>query len=224
MSPTRKIVKTYLITLGQVGIFFFVVVVGTLLYGISPVGLLFFFDAYTSEIYFSALSIFLFVLVCKAYRNTKHTENPWQTIRENLSKNITVFLSIVFIIYCCVTLLATIFPTVYGRCDYYNKELNGGVIESKGKRFNVNLCGTGDYDGKFNYRPDKIRLQIFNENGNLVAQRHFEVDWHMGSQMVLEFHPDHITYYDFSAKNFEKTISMPPTTIDWIRARIPLLD
>ena len=87
------------------------------------------------------------------------------------------------------------------------------------------MCGTGGEDSMLLYRPDEIRLQIFNQQGDLVALRHFAVNLGSKPGGPPEYHPDHITYFDISSKrNFEKTISMPPTALDWIRARIPLLD
>ena len=93
---------------------------------------------------------------------------------------------------------------------------NGGII---GKLTKTDIGNAPD-----SYVDEKIRLQIFNEKGDLVALRHFAVNRDSNPRGELEYHPDHITYYDRSAESYEKTIAMPPTTLDWIRARIPLLD
>ncbi len=97
----------------------------------------------------------------------------------------------------------------------------GGVKEYQGRKFKVHLCGiqVGDHE------PDAIKLQVFNEKGDLLALRHFRFERDTSSPMMLEYHPDHITYSDESLESdYKKTITMPPTTLDWIRARIPLLD
>lgn len=229
MPTTRKIVKTYLITAGYVVMFFFIAIIGFLLFPGMSIGALWFILDYKTEIAFAALGIFLVLLAYKAYRYVKRTENPWQTVRENLKPNLIIISSIAFIIYACMALFAARFPTEYDRCDFYNKELGGGVKEYQGHKFKVHLCGTGDYDGRFEYVPDEIRLQVFNEKGDLVALRHFEIDWQSNFDRGIEYHPDHIAYIDESSSTntisiSTKTISMPPTTLDWIRARIPLLD
>ncbi len=192
----------------------------------DPLGvrIIFFTAKYIAEIAFTALGIFLCFLAYKAYRFIKHTANPWQTVRENLKPNLILISSIALIIYACMALfLVIIFPIEYGRCDYYNEHLNGGVKEFKGQKFKINMCGTG---GDQLQNNDEIRLQVFNEQGELVALRHFVVNWDENNfPNVLEYHSDHIVYFDRSAEeDFKKTIHMPPTALDWIRARIPLLD
>ncbi|RDU95919.1 hypothetical protein DWV00_26590 [Trinickia dinghuensis] len=83
------------------------------------------------------------------------------------------------------------------------------------------MCGTG---GDENFMHDKIRLQIFSEQGELLAQRKFHVDWITNFPRELEYGVDHVTYYDASREsNFKHRIEMPPTRWDWVRARLPLL-
>lgn len=176
-----------------------------------------------------ALGIFLIYLAIKTYGFLKRNENPWQTFRDNLTKNLTILFTISFIIYACMVLYSIKFPNEYDRCDFYNKELGGRVKEYQGRKFKVHLCGTGDYDGRFEYKPDEIRLQVFNEKGDLVALRHFKIDWQSSFDREIEYHSNHIAYIDESSSTntislSTKTISMPPTALDWIRARIPLLD
>lgn len=223
MQTTRKIVKTYFITVGYVVMFCLISVIGLfVLPDPLSVWIMFFIAAYPAEIAFTALGLFLVFLAYKAYRFIKRTANPWQTVRENLKANLIILFSIAFIIYGCMALLVTILPTAYGRCDHYNEELNGGVKEFQGEKFKINMCGTGGDDNQSN---DEIRLQVFNEKGDLAALRHFVVHWDSNFERRIEYHPDHITYYDASLEyNYIKTISMPPTALDWIRARIPLLD
>jgi hypothetical protein len=107
-------------------------------------------------------------------------------------------------------------------CGMYTKSLKGGVKVFDEKKYNVVLCGTG---GDENAMDDRIRLQIFSANGELLAQRKFYAHWMMTNfRKELAFSADHVTYYDNSRQsNFEHRISMPPTTWDWISARLPLL-
>lgn len=171
------------------------------------------------------LSIFLAYKAYKTYRFIKRLESPWQTFKGNLKKNLIIFFSFAFAIYACMVLFVTLFPTEYDLCDFYNERLNGGVKEFQGQKFRVHMCGTGAQHTFFFVEDEEIRLQVFNEKGDLVALRHFAVNLDSNPRGVLRYHADHITYFDISSKgDFEKTISMPPTTLDWIRSRIPLLD
>ena len=201
--------------------FFFIAIIGFLFSPGMSIGALWLILDYKAEIAFAALGVFLVLLAYKAYRYVKRTENPWQTARENLKPNLIIISSITFIIYAGMVLFAARFPTEYDRCDFYNKELGGGVKEYQGRKFKVHLCGirVGDHE------PDAIRLQVFNEKGDLLALRHFRFYRDTSSPNVPEYHPDHITYFDeFRDPDSTKTMTMPPTTLDWIRARIPLLD
>ena len=110
----------------------------------------------------------------------------------------------------------------FSDCAMYTKSLKGGMKVFDGKKYNVVLCGTG---GDENAMDDRIRLQIFSADGELLAQRKFHVHWMMANfRKELAFSGDHLTYYDNSQQsNFEHRISMPPTPWDWISARLPLL-
>jgi hypothetical protein len=114
-----------------------------------------------------------------------------------------------------------VFPTKYGNCEKDTKDLNGGERVYVGRKFNVVLCGSG---GDENFMHDKIRMQIFSENGALLAQRKFYVDW-PGGVIKLKYNDDHLIYADPTRPNdYRRKVSMPPTWLDWIRARLPLVD
>jgi len=115
------------------------------------------------------------------------------------------------------------FPDKFYECEQDTNDLGGGVKTFDGRRFNIVLCGTGGDENRMN---DKIRLQIFSESGELLAQRKFYVDWMMTNwPSKLEYGPAYLAYYDASQQdNYEHRISMPPTWWDWVRARLPLLN
>jgi hypothetical protein len=120
-----------------------------------------------------------------------------------------------------VALAIYVFPTKYGDCEKDTKELNGGVKMYGDRKFNVVLCGDG---GNENFNHDEIRMQIFSENGTLLAVRKFYVNWGAGP-IELTYHDDHLIYADPTRPNdYERKVSMPPTWLDWIRARVPLVD
>ena len=146
------------------------------------------------------------------------------TTRTNLKKILAILVAIAIVIYLSLAALDKyVIERRYGDCEEYAQRLNGGEREYQGKKYKVVLCGTG---GDSNQDNDRIRMQIFSEGGELVAQRKFIIHWDTPNfEKKMEYHDDHITYFDMSDNNdFEKIVSMPPTFIDRIRARIPLLD
>ena len=213
MQPTRKNVKDYLKIAGWILLSLFISIIVVLL---SVIG---FIPAYKSETGLIALGIFLVFLAYQTYRCIKHAENPWQTFKGNLKKDLIFLLSFAFSTFALWCLLILAFPPTYHSCDYYTEKLNGGVKEFQGKKFKINMCGTGGDDNSNN---DEIRLEIFSEQGELLAERYFLADLGGSFDYELEYHPNHIMYFDSTDDNdFDKTIPMPPTAIDWLRARLP---
>ncbi|WP_157377902.1 hypothetical protein [Burkholderia ubonensis] len=138
-----------------------------------------------------------------------------------LKSKLLIIISLPIIAYTCVNLFDFLLPIQYGRCDFYTQKLHGGVRRINGQKYTINLCGTG---GDSMQSGDEIRLQVFSENGRLLAQRHFTVNWNETFPNALEYSTDHITYYDNNGKGMESTISIPPTATDWLRARLPFLN
>ena len=182
------------------------------------------YDSKIGLIVLGILLIFLAYEAYKAYRFIKRMESPWKTFKGNLKKNLIILFFFAFTIYACVVLFVTLFPTEYGRCDFYNAPttLNAGIREINGTTYKVQVCGTAgnDQDGT----DDELELQLFSKEGELLAKRHYSVNWYASSgyHEPLQYNKDSITYTD-SHQN-EGKISVPPTKIDWIRARILLLD
>ena len=146
-----------------------------------------------------------------------------QTARENMKRWTICLVSISLAIYVCFAILASPPSEFDGRCDYYTEKLNGGLKEYQGQKFMVKLCGEDRHHGWFSDGNDEIWLEVFNEKGDLLAKRTFFIHWDVYFDRKIEYHPDHLSYIDDSSDKIKK-LSMPPTTIDWIRARIPLLD
>lgn len=121
-----------------------------------------------------------------------------------------------------VALSIYVFPTKYGNCEKDTSDLNGGVKVYGDRKFNVVLCGDG---GNESFNHDKIRMQIFSENGTLLAQRKFYVNWNGGGPIELKYYDDHLVYADAARRyDYKRKVSMPPTRLDWIRARLPFVD
>ncbi|WP_412025288.1 hypothetical protein [Burkholderia cepacia] len=130
-------------------------------------------------------------------------------------------LALPIVVYVCACLFDLTLPVRYGRCDFYTQKLNGGVRSINGQTYNVKMCGTG---GDRMQSGDEIRLQVLDEGGRLLAQRHFTVSWNDTYPNALEYSPDHITYYDNNGDGRESKIAFPPTTADWMRARMPFFN
>ncbi len=107
-------------------LFIAVIAISFLTHDIVLLVAIWFIADYGSEIGWISLGVFLFFLAYKTYRFIKRTENPWQTFKGNLKKNLIIYFSFAFTIYACMALVAIQFPTEYGSCDFYNKELGGG--------------------------------------------------------------------------------------------------
>jgi len=117
-------------------------------------------------------------------------------------------------------LLSHVFPPNYDNCEKNTRDLNGGTKIYGEKKFNVILCGNG---GDENFMHDKIRMHIFSEQDELLAERTFYVDWESNRLRKLVNGRDYLLYFDASQNNgYRHKISMPPTWLDWMRARLPL--
>jgi hypothetical protein len=148
--------------------------------------------------------------------------NDMQRIRKNVRRTVSDVASIAVVIYVAWCICFYMFPPQYPKCQRYNDELNGGVKLIGKTKYNVQMCGTG---GDENSNSDEIELKVLDERGELLAKRHFTVHWMANFHEPLEYQEDKIIYYDFSThNNFKKTIDMPPSKFEWLRARVPLLN
>jgi hypothetical protein len=130
-------------------------------------------------------------------------------------------LIVIAIAYSVIFAIEKAYPDKFYNCERDTKDLHGGTRSYGGQKYGIVLCGTG---GDENFMGDEIRLQVFSQKGELLAQRTFTVDWITNFPRELEYGPDYMTYYDASQQShFEHRISMPPTRWDWVRARLPLL-
>jgi hypothetical protein len=100
--------------------------------------------------------------------------------------------------------------------------LNAGIKTFNGKTYTVQVCGTGGspQDGT----DDELELQVFSQEGELLAKRHYSVNWESGSSFhePLEYTDIRITYNP--ANQDEGEISIPPSKIDWLFARLPFFN
>lgn len=105
----------------------------------------------------------------------------------------------------------------------YNNKLNGGSKEFNGKKYTVNICGSGLNDNSFfGDGLETVQLTIINDQGDEVAKRNYKIFW--GAELghePLTVSENSITYQDDEDQR-SYIINMPPTPVDWIQARIPI--
>lgn len=118
-------------------------------------------------------------------------------------------------------LVITISSPVYKNCDDYTKKLNGGLRQFDEKTYRIRVCGSGPNDSG---NHDHIRLEVFNSTDSLQAIRYFRIDWDFSMDNSLKYDADGIQYFDFSSDKLLQKLYVPPSRLDWVRARIPLLD
>ncbi|ACT49660.1 hypothetical protein [Methylovorus glucosotrophus] len=111
-------------------------------------------------------------------------------------------------------------PESYGKCDLYTEEMNGGIHTFQGQQYNIKLCGLKRGIDPSNIHYDEIRLAVYSMQGELLAERYFEFNWELRE---LEYGNDYLIYADGGGAGFETRMAMPPTRLDWIRARLPRL-
>jgi len=69
---------------------------------------------------------------------------------------------------------------------------------------------------------ERVRLTVFDDQGELLVRRYYKVFW--GGQPghePLKISVNSIVYQDDKEQK-DHTIPMPPTRLEWIRARLPL--
>lgn len=160
----------------------------------------------------------------KAIKLIRTTEAPRQEFMKMVPSFI-IWLSVLLMI--SVVLSNSVNASKFDCENYnYNNKLNGGVKEFNGKKYTVNICGSGGSDSHFfGDGLDAVQLTVLDEHGTLLAKRHYKVFWNgLPGHEPVGVERDRLTYYDDEEQDKLRTISMPPDWLDWIRARIPLID
>lgn len=113
-------------------------------------------------------------------------------------------------------------PTDYFRCDLYSNIMNGGIKSFNGKSYNIVICGLNGIIQPENFQHDEVQLRVFSMDGELLAERYFSPELAMGSPITpLEYGNNYLVYYTEDQLNAYKKMTIPPTKLDWIRARLP---
>lgn len=107
----------------------------------------------------------------------------------------------------------------------YNDKLNGGVKQINGTTYVVSICGSGYRgDGPFSDQNEQVKLIVSDAHGSILATRLFYVfSGGRPGHDAIEIRDGKLIYFDASdTSDSTRSISMPPTTFDWITARMPL--
>jgi hypothetical protein len=168
-----------------------------------------------------AFGIFI-LFAYKAFKVFRTAEFPGREFAK-MTPAVIVWLVIIF--------LAAVALDSYrdgGDCQNYNynEKLNGGVKIFNGEKYTINLCGSGGNDSRFfGDGMDTVQLTVLDEQGALLARRRYKVYWDAepGHEPIV-VEKDRLSYYDDEAGDGLRSVAMPPTWLDWIRARLPLVD
>ncbi|WP_423383652.1 hypothetical protein [Burkholderia sp. LMG 32019] len=107
----------------------------------------------------------------------------------------------------------------------YNVKMNGGIKQVDGTTYIINICGSGAHShGFFADQNEQVKLVVADAHGSTLATRLFFVFWDgRPGQDSIKIRNGKLIYFDAADEyDSERSISMPPTTIDWIAARIPI--
>ncbi|RQV00892.1 hypothetical protein DF047_31260 [Burkholderia cenocepacia] len=107
----------------------------------------------------------------------------------------------------------------------YNQQLNGGIKEFQGKRYAINICGSGINNSHFfGDSMESVQLTVQNEQGQIQVKRNYKVFWDgKPGHEPIEITPNSITYQD-DENQADHTFTMPPTIIEKFRARLPFFN
>jgi|GEM_PF-1177996 len=155
----------------------------------------------------------------KAFRVFKTAESPSQEFIK-MTPIVIIWLVVVFSV---GTLIGGHGDGTDCRINNYNEKLNGGVKVFNGKKYIINICGSGvDNSPFFGDGMEAVQLTVLNEQGALLARRRYKVFWDgEPGHEPIGIETDKLTYYDDEDQDSPRSITMPPTWLDWIRARLP---
>ena len=113
-------------------------------------------------------------------------------------------------------------PVEYIACNSYTRQMKGGLKKFDGKYFDIVLCGQlGGISPDWG-RHDRVRLQVFSADGELLAVRYFTPLVGVGgSSHQLEYDAYHLRFNDGDEVGRRIEMTMPPSQFEWVQARLP---
>lgn len=107
----------------------------------------------------------------------------------------------------------------------YNVKMDGGVKQVDGITYIVNICGSGvRSNGFLGDQNEQVKLVVSEAHGSTLATRLFLVFWdgRPGEDSTI-IRKNKLVYFDASDEDdSERSISLPPTTFDWVAAKFPI--
>ncbi|QVN15327.1 hypothetical protein JYG37_23550 [Burkholderia sp. LAS2] len=107
----------------------------------------------------------------------------------------------------------------------YNVKMDGGVKQVDGITYIVNICGSGvRSNGFLGDQNEQVKLVVSEAHGSTLATRLFFVFWdgRPGEDSTI-IRKNKLVYFDASDEDdSERSISLPPTTFDWVAAKFPI--
>ncbi|MBN3768221.1 hypothetical protein G3N93_01160 [Burkholderia sp. Se-20378] len=216
--PDVKIVPYYQLVLAVVGICLVVAIAWMFLPADARNAITLFSLKNAKGMIFTITSIIVVLYVCRLVRNIDHFS---RTKRTGLAIVALGFLALFHL----VNFRGITTDDTDCQRFNYNAKLNGGIKQIDGTTYLVNICGSGrSSNGHFTDQNEQVKIVVADVHGSTLATRLFFVFWggRPGNDPI-EIHDGKLTYFDASdAYDSTRTISMPPTTMDWVAARIPL--
>ncbi|AWG29655.1 hypothetical protein B9Z07_12880 [Burkholderia cenocepacia] len=107
----------------------------------------------------------------------------------------------------------------------YDVKMNGGMKQVDGITYIIKICGSGvRSNGFFGDQNEQVKLVVSDVHGSTLATRLFFVFWdgRPGEDSTI-VRKNKLIYFDASDEDDnERSISLPPTILDWVAARIPI--
>lgn len=174
-----------------------------------------------NTIFLVAITLPLFFLLFKFYRANR-TKNSFG--KELLKMGPAIFIWLTSVFFLTYSFEQLFDSTDCGKYNY-NENLNGGIKEFSGENYLLNICGSGvNQSHFFGSAYDSVALSITDEQGRLRAKRHYKVFWDgQPGHAPIAIGKESIIYQDDESQT-EHAIKMPPGWMEWIRARIPLIN
>lgn len=111
----------------------------------------------------------------------------------------------------------------YRQCDFYTKQMKGGVHRFGEELYRIEVCGLNGIIQPENFPDDELRLRVLSMKGELLAERFFNPLLAMGEPVAPLRYGDDFLAYSMRNQGLERRLRMPPSGLDWLRSRLPRL-
>lgn len=112
-------------------------------------------------------------------------------------------------------------PADYLHCDFYTRQMKGGVHVFRGVPYVIELCGLNGFIQPENFPDDEVRLRVLSMDNELLAERFFSPLLAMGEPVTPLKYEDDSLAYRMKDQGPERRVRMPPSRLDWLRSRLP---